>query len=108
MTREEVIEELQDKISKNYICKIDDLTKETKRFDLEPYEDVLSPMGWNCCDRCGELGDSELDLMWVDCFPFEDDNEEDQHLLKVLGQEGEDYCAVCWGCVKELRHKKLK
>ena len=113
MTKQEYIERLQDMVSKNYITNIKDLNTQYVNEDgttepIEPYEDVLSPIGWNSCDRCGALHDSELGLMWIDHFPFEEDNEEDQHLLKALEQESEDYCALCWECVNELKHIDLK
>ena len=109
MTRQDIIEELQNRIWKRRITTIDDLKLEIScaEYDgeepIDEYEDVLFPMGWNTCDRCGELGDSELDLFWVDGFDWEEDNPEDQTMLQNMAKEKQDYCALCWECVKELR-----
>lgn len=72
-----------------------------KKQGLDAFEDVLSGIGWNCCDRCHKLGDSELDFLWLDCCG----EGEDAALLR--GLDGE-YCAVCWDCAEELKMKGKK
>lgn len=91
-------EELQDQVSKNYILNISELEKYEPEIDI--FNDVLSPMNWNCCDRCGALGDSGYDFIWIDYL----EEEYDSDLLKALVGEP-DYCAICWDCVKELKNK---
>lgn len=102
MTLQEKIDDLQDKVSKNYITNIEELKKYEPEIDV--FNDVLSNMEWNICDRCGDLHDSQ-DFCWVDGFPFEEDNEDDQAILRAIASEGIDYCAVCWKCIKELKNK---
>lgn len=103
MTRQDKIEELQDKVSKNYITNIEELNKYEPEIDV--INEVLSPMGFNICDRCGKCGDSELDFLWVDYYPWEEDNDGDHAVLNGIDIEGVDYCALCWGCVEGLRKK---
>lgn len=102
MTRQEKIGDLQDKVSKNYITNIEELKKYEPEIDV--FNDVLSNMEWNMCDRCGDLHDSQ-DFCWIDDFPFEEDNEDDQAILRALANEEFDYCAVCWKCINELKKK---
>lgn len=113
MTREDKITVLQDWVRKNSLTHDKNLKDACKlnSEDGEPidwFDDVLAPMGWNCCDRCGALGDSELDFFWFDGFDWEDDNENDQRILRAVEQEGTDYCAVCWDCIEELKKKGAK
>lgn len=107
MTREERVELLCDQVQHNRIT-IKELEKECKEYNIELHEEVLEPIGWNTCDRCGECGDRELDFLWVDCFPWDEDNEGDQAIIKAIQFEGVDYCALCWDCVSELKEKGLK
>lgn len=112
-TRRDIIDDLQNRIWKGRIQTLDQLKLEIScaEYDgdepIDEYEDVLFPMGWNTCDRCGALGDSELDFCWVDSFDWQDDNEDDQAILRAIGEEANqnDYCAICWGCIKELKEK---
>lgn len=106
MTREDKITVLQDWVSKNSLTHDKNLKDACKlnSEDGEPidwFEDVLAPMGWNCCDRCGALGDAELDFAWVDYMDYEDDKQ----ILDAITKEGGDYCAVCWKCCEELKKK---
>lgn len=111
MTREEKIEELQDRVEHNKISNLDDLKLEIScaEYDgeevIEPIDDILAPIGFTYCDRCGECGDTEQDFLWVDCFPWEEDNEGDKAIIKAMQDEGVDYCALCWNCVDELKKK---
>ena len=107
MTREEKIELLQDQIEHGRISSAE-LGAECEKNEIELYEEVLEPIGWNTCDRCGECGDSELDFLWVDCFPWDEDSEGDRAIIKAMQIEGVDYCALCWDCVSELKKKGLK
>ena len=104
MKRQEKIEELIDKVSKQHITNIDDLLSEIGRAEydgdetIEPYADILSPMEWNSCDLCGALYPSD-ELCWTDYL----DPEYDQDLIDTIKGRGEDLCAVCYECVKELK-----
>ena len=104
MTREEKIGLLQDQVEHNRIDK-QELYDKCKEWNLEWFDDVLSPIGYNVCDRCGEYGDSELGFLWVDGFCWEDENSRDTAILKAITEEGQDYCAVCWDCLDELAKK---
>ena len=106
MTREEKIELLQDKVSKNYITNIEELNKYEPEIDV--INEVLSPIEFNICDRCGKCGDGELDFLWVDYFPWDEDDKDDKAILKAIEIEGVDYCALCWDCVDELKKKGAK
>lgn len=103
MKREEMIEKIQDEVSKNYITTLEELKARCKESGLDWSEDILGGMGWNCCDRCGALGDSELDLCWIDCIDWSEDDSGDKKLLDNIAKEGVDYCAICWHCMSELR-----
>lgn len=101
MNKQERIELLQDQVQHNRI-EMDELEKECKQHDIDLFDDVIHPIGYNLCDRCGDYGDSELDLFWLDGFDWEDGNEKDQAILKALNKEHADYCAVCYKCLNEL------
>lgn len=109
MTRQEVIDELKNKIYKNRILNIDDLKLEIScaEYDgddpIDEYEDVLHPMGYNTCDRCGDIYDSEVGFLWIDGFDWEDGNPEDEAILRALEEEPTDYCAVCYDCLNDLK-----
>lgn len=104
MKRQEIIELLQGQVEHNRIT-AEELGKACEKYDIDLHDEVLSPIGYNTCDRCGDYGDSELSLWWLDDFPWEDDNEKDQAILRALEQEGVDYCAICWHCAEELAKK---
>lgn len=114
MTREEKIEELQDRVKHNKISNLDDLKLEIScaEYDgeevIEEIDDVLAPMGWNTCDRCGKCGDSELDFLWWDNYDFWEQSKDDKAIIKAVETEGADYCALCWNCVSELKKKGAK
>lgn len=99
MTRQEQIEELQDKVSKNYIKNIKELEQYEPEIDI--FNEVLSPMEWNICDKCGELYKSD-ELCWVDYL----DPEYDQDLIDAIEAEKEELVAICYECVKQLRKEK--
>lgn len=102
MTREETIENLQDYVKKNYIVDIEQLEREIKAsgYELEPIDDVLSPIEYNVCDRCGGLVPSCYGLNWVD---YLNENAEDyEDVLKGIETEGEDICAFCDTCFNAL------
>lgn len=109
MQKEEAKEDLQDKVSSNVIINLDDLKKECEKNGLDAFDDVLSPMEWNSCDRCGNLGCSDGDFLWVEGMDV--DNEDDWALWTVIGKEERGtksyYSALCWDCVKKLK-KKIK
>ena len=104
MTREERIELLQDQIQHNRITNYE-LGEACEQYDIDLHDEVLFPIGYNTCDRCGSYGDSEIDFVWIDCIDWQDDDPKDQAVLKALEQEGIDYCAICWDCLSELQKK---
>lgn len=99
MDKREYIELLRGQVQHNRIT-IEELERECKEHNIDLFDDVIHPIGYNLCDRCGNYGDSELDLLWVDGLGNED---EDNTLLNGIAKEGVDYCVLCWDCVKELR-----
>ena len=107
MTRGEKVELLQDQVEHGRISSAE-LGAECEKNAILLHEDVLEPIGWNTCDRCGECGDSELDFLWVDYFPWDEDDEGDKAIIKAMQSEGVDYCALCWNCVKKLKEKGKK
>lgn len=114
MTRQEKIEQLKDWVEHQHITNLDQLKLEIScaKYDgdkpIEGFDDVIHPLGMNTCDRCGDIHDSEVGLFWLDSFDWEDDNPTDQAILKALGEEKTDYCAVCYKCLKELELKGKK
>ena len=76
MTRQEKIEDLQDK-AQHYRISKEELDKECEENDIYLYDEVLEPIGFNTCDRCGDYGWSEQDFLWVDYFPWDEENKED-------------------------------
>lgn len=107
MTREEKVELLQDQVKHGRISSAE-LGAECEKNEIYLHEDVLEPIGWNTCDRCGVCGDSELDFLWVDYFPWDEDDGGDKAIIKAMQSEGVDYCALCWNCVKKLKEKGKK
>lgn len=106
-TRQDIIEDLQNRIYKNRIANIDELEEAIKQtgLDLDHYDDVLAPMGYNTCDRCGDLADTEVGLFWLDGFDWEDGNPTDRKILNALNKEQADYSAICYKCLNELKGK---
>lgn len=107
MTKRERIELLRDQVQHSRI-NMDELEEECEAHNIDLFDDVIHPIGYNLCDRCGDYGDSELDFLWVDNFNWEEDNEDDKAIIKALDQEGIDYCALCWECVEKLKEKGRK
>lgn len=107
MTRQEKIDLLQDQ-AQHYRISKEELGKECEENDIELYDEVLFPIGFNTCDRCGEYGWGELDFLWVDSFEWDEDNKGDKAIIKAMQNEGIDYCALCWDCVNELKEKGLR
>lgn len=111
MTRQDVIEDLQSRIRKNRITTVDDLKLEIScaEYDgnepIDEFEDVILPMGYNTCEICGGIEDSELGLFWLDGFDWQEDNEFDKAVLKALSEEKVDYCAICYPCLHKLANK---
>ncbi len=103
-TKQDIVELLQDQVLHNRIT-MDELEKECKQHNIDLFDEVIHPIGYNLCDRCGNFGDSELDFLWVDCFNWQDDNPKDQAVIRAMEQEGIDYCALCWDCVNKLAEK---
>lgn len=105
MTRQKKIEELQDKVSKNYITNIDELIEYEPKIDV--FNDVLSPIGFNICDKCGSLEHSEY-LCWVDYLEEDYDSDLIRGIEKYDTEHNTELCAICYECVKELRKEKAK
>ena len=102
--RKEFIEELQNQVQHNRIT-AEKLGTECELRGIELHEEILAPIGYNTCDRCGEYGDSELDFLCVDSFEWDESDNGDHAVLNGIDIEGIDYCVLCWGCVNELRKK---
>lgn len=109
MTRQEKIEELQDKVWHNKISNIDDLRLEIScaEYDgedvIEPIDDILAPLEFNYCDLCGGLHDSD-EMCWTAYL----EEEYDHDLIKALELRGEDPATICYECVKELKEEGEK
>lgn len=99
-TRQDVIDDLQNRIWKGRIQTLDELTEVCEEQNLEPYDDILSPMEWNTCDLCGALSPSD-EMCWTDCL----DPDEDKDLIEYINSREEELCALCWECVKKLKKK---
>lgn len=104
MTRQEKIDELQNK-AQHYRISKEELGKECEDNDIDLHDEVLEPIGFNTCERCGEYGWSEQDFLWVDSYDWWEEDEDDKAILKAMQVEGIDYCALCWDCVNELKEK---
>ncbi len=104
MTRQDKIDELQDKVQHYRISK-EELGKECEDNDIDLHDEVLEPIGFNTCDRCGDYGWSEQDFLWVDSYDWWEEDKDDKAILKAIEIEGVDYCALCWDCINELREK---
>lgn len=102
MTRNEAIEFLQDQVQHNRIS-IEDFVQECEKYDLDGLDEVLLPIGYNICDRCGNYGDSELDLCWLDYLSLDEKNKEDRAIMENISKEGIDYTAICWNCLEKLK-----
>lgn len=110
-TRRMVVEELRNRVYHNHISDIKELGGECGKFkgaEIDPYEDVLHPMEYNTCDRCGDIEDSETGFFWIDGFEWENGNPEDEAILKGLEEEKVDFCAICYDCLNELKEKGKK
>lgn len=107
MTSTERIEQLQNEVEKGRIRYLDELLRECEKYGLEPHEDILSPIEWNCCDRCGFLCPSDY-LLWLDSLEWDESNPNDTMLQEGMILEKEDYCAICDSCVAELIKKGKK
>lgn len=106
MTRQDKIEVLQDWVSKNHITNFKNLCDTCDMYGLEPYEDILSPMEWNSCDRCGDLW--ETDRLYWEEFDTPDEYIPDSiPISRAVNMEHGDYCALCGKCVEELKKKGL-
>lgn len=104
MNKAERVELLRDQVWHNRI-ETAELDKECEKYGIDKHEEVLSPIGFNTCDRCGAYGDSETDFCWFDWFDWQDDNPDDVAIQKAVAEEKTDYCAVCWDCVNKLKEK---
>ena len=104
MTHEEIIENMRNMVMKNRYT-YEELEQDCNKYNIEMFDDVLHPIGYNTCDRCDKIGDSELDFFWIDGFDWDENDPKDRAILKDIAREGQDYCAVCWDCVKALERR---
>lgn len=102
MTREEKIEQLQDQVEHNRITG-KELGEICDKYNLSVYEDVLSPIEYTYCDRCGALERVD-EACWVDYMDLDDENDKKVHVL--LMKEDKNCCAICDMCYHELANKK--
>lgn len=108
-TRQEITERLQDWAEKSYVLTAEELKKEcekeTKKCgeEIDWFDDILSPLEWNCCDRCGALYPSET-LFWESA----DWGYENKKLVRGIQIEKAEYMALCEECVAELEKKGAK
>lgn len=96
-TKQDIAEELQNRVLHNRITTLEELKKECEVNHLDWYEDVLSPLEMNSCDRCDELRESEQ-LYW-ELSDWDSDN---RALMNGIKKEGKKYITLCDECVKEL------
>ena len=107
MERHIIIENLQDQVSKNNILTYDELDEECKRYGLEVYEDILSPMEWNSCDRCDDLWETDR-LLWTEGFEWDEDDEVEMAIAQYIEDKweaGEYWSALCPKCMNEITNK---
>ena len=110
MTKQEKVEQLQGWIQHNVITTCDELNHAILEAvydtdeEIDPYEDVILPLGMNTCDRCGDIYYSE-ELFWIDGFDWEDDNPDDVAIQRGIAKEEIDYCAICYSCLDQLKMK---
>lgn len=105
MKREDYIEMLHDSIEHNKILTYEELKAECEPYRLDASE-VLSDMGWNSCDRCGILADTELDLVWLEYWSGWE--EEEQAVKAAMARENSEYTAICSKCFTTLKAKGTK
>lgn len=92
-----VIDNLQDQVQHNILATEKELEKECKKHGLDMWEDILHPMEWNSCERCGSLWESDQ-LYWQYC----DWSEESEELQRGLKKDDGEYTTLCENCVREL------
>lgn len=102
LTKQQKIELLQDQVRHNRIEK-NELENKCKEWELDLWENIFFPIGYNTCDRCRDYGDSRYDFCWIDSVDWDIDNLEDKAIMEAIYRENVDYCAVCWHCLNELR-----
>ena len=100
--RQDRIDDLRSRVRKNRFENVEELKQECDKYGLDVFEDVLLPMGWNACDKCECLCDTELDLVWLDSVELDEDNPKDKAVLAGLQKEPFEYCAICYKCFDEL------
>lgn len=105
ISKEERIRECQDWVEHHHLTEIHPLAQFADKYGFDPYEDVLFPIGYNTCDRCGAIEISEC-LKWVDEMCWVDDEQE--IVAYNMAQEGADYCALCTDCFIELCEERTR
>lgn len=94
--RAELIDELKHQVRKNSFRDFKELERFCEAHEIFVWEDILHPIEWNCCEKCGSLWPSE-ELYWLDYM-----EEISPELERGLAKEGMDYCCLCEDCVKAL------
>lgn len=102
MTRDEKIDSIQSWVLHGQIETKQELEKQCELAEVDWYDDILCPMSWNCCDRCGILDNSE-ELHWVDYDTVS--REDEKKLLKGIELEKGVYASLCLDCIKALIEK---
>lgn len=98
--RKNRIDYLRSEVQHNRLVWYEDLEEICNTFGIEPYDDVLSDIACNVCDRCGIIDDSE-NLIWTDCL--EEGNDCDEAFYRGMQHEGREYTSVCTNCYREVR-----
>lgn len=96
--KQDIIEKIQGDVEHNRIATDKELKAECEKHGLDWFDDILSPLEWNCCDRCGTLYPSEA-LFWESA----DWGYENKALVRGIQAEKVEYMALCEECVKELK-----
>lgn len=106
MTKQDIINNLIHDMTHGRIKNIKLLKELCEPHGIDAWDEIVFARGWNACDKCGALGDTELDLFWIDGFnDWEENNPDDQAFLRAYEKEPEEYCCICWDCFEDLKRK---
>lgn len=107
MTRQEAIEHLQDQVEKQAILTYEELLKATIETDydgnenIEPAYDILSPIEYTYCDKCGRLERID-EICIIDYLDYDDEN--DRKVYEQI-KNNSDVFMICDMCYHELATK---
>lgn len=94
------IEYLRNEVQHNRLVWYEDLVEICNKWGIEPYEEVLSIIDYNTCDRCGIMDDSD-NLIWTEYL--EEGDACDEAFYRGMEHEGREYTSVCTSCYREVR-----